>query len=125
MTQPAMTPPHPVPAHRIFSPRHRPAYNRNHAATDGVLNLPLLATDTCRKLQMHRQAGSKPTTNERKQTTMIEYLKTWLELKTDRRAVTALEYGVIAGVLAVVVVTAFTTLGTGLNNAFTNVSKQL
>jgi pilus assembly protein Flp/PilA len=56
---------------------------------------------------------------------MIEYLKAWLELKTDRRAVTALEYGVIAGVLAVVVVTAFNTLGTGLNTAFTNVSKQL
>jgi pilus assembly protein Flp/PilA len=56
---------------------------------------------------------------------MIEYLKTWLELKTDDRAVTALEYGVIAGVLAVVVVTAFTTLGTGLNNAFTHVSKQM
>jgi pilus assembly protein Flp/PilA len=74
---------------------------------------------------MHGRASSKPTTNQRKQTTMIEYLKTWLELKTDRRAVTALEYGVIAGVLAVVVVTAFTTLGTGLNNAFTNVSKQL
>jgi pilus assembly protein Flp/PilA len=56
---------------------------------------------------------------------MFEYLKTWLALKTDRRAVTALEYGVIAGVLAVVVVTAFNTLGTGLNNAFTNVSNQL
>ena len=56
---------------------------------------------------------------------MIEYLKTWLELKTDRRAVTALEYGVIAGVLAVVVVTAFTTLGGGLNTAFTNISNQL
>jgi pilus assembly protein Flp/PilA len=60
-----------------------------------------------------------------KDATMIEYLKTWLTLKTDRRAVTALEYGVIAGVLAVVVVTAFTTLGTGLNNAFTSVSTQL
>ena len=57
--------------------------------------------------------------------TMIEYLKTWLELKTDRRAVTALEYGVIAGVLAVVVVAAFTTLGTGLNNAFTTISGKL
>ena len=33
---------------------------------------------------------------------MIEYMKTWLALKTDRRAVTALEYGVIAGILAVV-----------------------
>jgi pilus assembly protein Flp/PilA len=56
---------------------------------------------------------------------MFEYLKTWLTLKTDRRAVTALEYGVIAGVLAVVVVTAFTTLGTGLQTAFTNISTQL
>jgi pilus assembly protein Flp/PilA len=56
---------------------------------------------------------------------MTEYLKTWLELKTDRRAVTALEYGVIAGVLAVVVVTAFTTLGGGLNTAFTNIATQL
>ena len=57
--------------------------------------------------------------------TVIEYLKSWLELKTDRRAVTALEYGVIAGVLAVVVVTAFTTLGGGLNTAFTNIATQL
>jgi pilus assembly protein Flp/PilA len=48
-----------------------------------------------------------------------------LTLIRDTRAVTALEYGVIAGVLAVVVVTAFTTLGTGLNNAFTNVTAQL
>ena len=57
--------------------------------------------------------------------TIIEYLKTWLGLKTDRHRVTALEYGVIAGVLAVVVVTAFTTLGGGLNTAFTNISNQL
>jgi len=56
---------------------------------------------------------------------MIEYLKTWLELKTDRRAVTALEYGIIAGVLAVVVVTAFNSLGSGLNNAFTTIATQL
>jgi pilus assembly protein Flp/PilA len=63
--------------------------------------------------------------NERKQHTMIEYIKTWLQLKTDRRAVTALEYGVIAGVLAVVVVTAFNTLGTGLNTAFNHVASQL
>jgi pilus assembly protein Flp/PilA len=64
-------------------------------------------------------------TNERKQYTMIEYIKTWLQLKTDRRAVTALEYGVIAGVLAVVVVTAFNTLGAGLNTAFHSVATQL
>jgi pilus assembly protein Flp/PilA len=74
---------------------------------------------------MHGRACSTPTISERKQTTMIEYLKTWLRLKADRRAVTALEYGVIAGILAVVVVTAFTTLGTGLNTAFTTISGKL
>lgn len=56
---------------------------------------------------------------------MIEYLTTWLQLKRDRRAVTALEYGVIAGILAVVVVTAFNTLGTGLNSAFNTISAEL
>jgi pilus assembly protein Flp/PilA len=59
------------------------------------------------------------------QQTMLDYLNAWFTLKADRRAVTALEYGVIAGVLAVVVVVAFTTLGTGLNSAFTSVSSQL
>ena len=48
---------------------------------------------------------------------MFSYLKTWLELKTDRRAVTALEYGLIAAVLGAVIVTAFTSLGTGLTTA--------
>jgi pilus assembly protein Flp/PilA len=48
---------------------------------------------------------------------MLSYLKTWLALKTDRRAVTALEYGLIAAVLGAVIVTAFTSLGTGLTTA--------
>jgi pilus assembly protein Flp/PilA len=58
-------------------------------------------------------------------TTMIEYLVTWLQLKTDRRAVTALEYGVIAGVMAVVLVTAFTTLGTKLTGVFNTIGSEL
>jgi Flp pilus assembly pilin Flp len=52
-------------------------------------------------------------------------LKTWLALRADRRAVTALDYGAIAGVLAVVVVTAFNPFGTGLNTAFTGVAGEL
>lgn len=56
---------------------------------------------------------------------MTEYLKTWLELKTDRRAVTALEYGVIAGVMAVVLVTAFETLGGSLSGVFTTIGNEL
>jgi hypothetical protein len=36
---------------------------------------------------------------------MMAYLKTWLALKADRRAVTTLDYGVMAGVMALAVIT--------------------
>ena len=52
---------------------------------------------------------------------MIEYIKAWLELKADRRAVTALEYGLIAALIAVVIIGAVTTLGTNISAAFTKV----
>ncbi len=53
---------------------------------------------------------------------MIEFLKLWLELKTDRRAVTALEYGLIAAVIAAVMILGATTLGTNLSGRFTTVA---
>ena len=56
---------------------------------------------------------------------MIDYVKTWLELKVDRRAVTALEYGLIAALIAVVIIGAVTTVGTNLTNVFNKVSGQL
>lgn len=43
-------------------------------------------------------------------------------LKNDRRAVTALEYGLIASLIAVVIITGVTTLGTKLNLTFGKVS---
>ena len=39
-------------------------------------------------------------------------------LKTDRRAVTALEYGLIAALIAVVIITGVTTIGTNLATKF-------
>ena len=56
---------------------------------------------------------------------MIEYLKTWLQLKADRRAVTALEYGLIAALIAVALIGGATQLGTKLNNQFQNISTRL
>ncbi len=53
---------------------------------------------------------------------MISYVKTWLALKTDRRAVTALEYGLIAALIAGVIVTAVTGLGAKLVTIFTSVT---
>jgi pilus assembly protein Flp/PilA len=49
---------------------------------------------------------------------MISFVKTWLELKTDKRAVTALEYGLIAAVIAAVMVVGASTLGTNLSSKF-------
>ena len=56
---------------------------------------------------------------------MYEYLITWLSLKTDRRGVTALEYGLIAALIAGVIAPAVTTLGTNLSTQFGNVAKSV
>lgn len=56
---------------------------------------------------------------------MMQYLTTVLSLKSDRRGVTMLEYGLIAALVAVVAVTALATLGTNLSGTFTSVSDKL
>jgi pilus assembly protein Flp/PilA len=53
---------------------------------------------------------------------MAEYLKTWLELKADRRGVTMLEYGLIAALIAAVCVGAVSTLGNTISTTFTSVA---
>ena len=52
---------------------------------------------------------------------MLEFIRTWLKLNVDRRAVTALEYGLIAALIAVVIITAVTEIGTQANKAFTSI----
>lgn len=48
-------------------------------------------------------------------------LMSWLGIKNDKRGVTALEYGLIAGVLGVGIAAGFGILSTGLSTAFTNI----
>ena len=43
----------------------------------------------------------------------------------DESGATAVEYGLIAGLIAVVIITAVTTVGTKLTNTFTKVSNKL
>ena len=43
----------------------------------------------------------------------------------DESGATAIEYGLIAALIAVAAITAMTTLGTGLSNNFTKVSGKL
>ncbi len=46
-------------------------------------------------------------------------------LRSDRRGVTALEYGIVAGWVAFVVVLAFARMGTDLSTIFTSVGSQI
>ena len=48
-----------------------------------------------------------------------------LQLKTDRRAVTALEYGLIASLIAVAIIVAVTALGTKLAGTFDLIATKL
>ena len=48
-----------------------------------------------------------------------------MNLKADRRAVTALEYGLIAALIAVVIIGAVSTLGTNLSGIFTNIATEI
>ncbi len=53
---------------------------------------------------------------------MPRYLATLTQLKRDEKGVTALEYGLIAALIAVVIIGAVTTLGTNLSSTFTGIS---
>jgi Flp pilus assembly pilin Flp len=57
--------------------------------------------------------------------TMIECLKTSPKPKTDRRALTALEYALIAGVLALAVLAVSTILSNGIDSSFSSVADML
>jgi pilus assembly protein Flp/PilA len=58
-----------------------------------------------------------------KGTTMFLYLFTLIQtLKSDRQGVTALEYGLIASLVAVVIITAVKLLGTNLSSQYTTIA---
>jgi len=56
------------------------------------------------------------------ETTMLAYIKTYL---SDTRGATMIEYGLIAALVAVVLIVALTALGTGLGDMFNNVTDEL
>ena len=56
------------------------------------------------------------------ETTMLTHIKTYL---SDTRGATMIEYGLIAALVAVVLIVALTALGGGLSGLFNNVTAQL
>lgn len=53
---------------------------------------------------------------------MFNEVIAWIAFKKDRRAVTAMEYGIIAALIAVVIITAVSLVGTTLSATFTSIS---
>jgi Flp pilus assembly pilin Flp len=56
---------------------------------------------------------------------MALYVLTWLQLKVDRRAVTALEYGLIAGVVVATIAIGFGLLSNNLSSKFNSIGRSL
>jgi len=56
---------------------------------------------------------------------MLTFMKNLSALAKDERGVTALEYGLIAGLVAVVIISGVTLLGSKLNTTFTAVASAL
>jgi Flp pilus assembly pilin Flp len=56
---------------------------------------------------------------------MGHFVLVHLCLGCDRRAVTALEYALIAGIIVATVLIGFTTLSNALTNQFTNIGSNL
>ena len=56
---------------------------------------------------------------------MVDFVECWRSFKIDRRAVTALEYGLIAGVIVAVITIGFTSLADALSSQFTTIGDSL
>ena len=51
--------------------------------------------------------------------------KAWLRLVSDQKGVTAVEYGLIAGLIAVAIIVAVTAVGTNLTTLFNTVGTKV
>jgi pilus assembly protein Flp/PilA len=56
---------------------------------------------------------------------LVTYFRTAIRLKLDRRAVTAIEYSLIAALIALVIITSVTSVGSKLPGIFNKVSSEL
>ena len=61
---------------------------------------------------------------------LVNYIRTAVTqklalLNADKRAVTAIEYALIAALIAVVIIAAVTSLGKGVSNTFNSVASEL
>ena len=56
---------------------------------------------------------------------MFDYIKTWATLQNDRRAVTALEYAMIAGIVVAVIAVGFGVFASDITSKFSSIGSNL
>ena len=56
---------------------------------------------------------------------MLSQFIEWLKLTQDEEGATAIEYGLLAALIAVVIIIAVAAVGTGLSSTFSNVATHL
>jgi Flp pilus assembly pilin Flp len=60
-----------------------------------------------------------------RESSMLLYLSVWLQIKADRRAVTALEYGLIAAIIVATIVGGFRLLANSVSTKFSTIGGSL
>jgi Flp pilus assembly pilin Flp len=56
---------------------------------------------------------------------MVVYVTVWLQLAVERRAVTALEYGLIAGIVVAIIMVGFRFMANSVSSKFVAVGASL
>jgi pilus assembly protein Flp/PilA len=56
---------------------------------------------------------------------MLDYVCSWTAVRIGKRGVTAVEYGIMAALIATILVAAVTTFGGGLKTSFGNIATHL
>ncbi len=55
----------------------------------------------------------------------MQYFKAWLQLKTDRRGVTAMEYGLITAIMAVAIIAGVTSFGGNVKQKMIDIGNKI
>ena len=72
-------------------------------------------------LTVHKTMSSQSNNNQRKGKKMLKLIKRFLK---EEDGVTAIEYGLIAALIAVVIIVGAAAVGTSLNNIFQDISSE-
>src|SRR5690348_15503331 len=85
------------------------------------VRVPMISFHCAQVTGSIRAAGGM-TVNRLRRVIMFEYLKAWLELKSDRRAVTMLEYAIMGSIIAGALVVAVPYLTNAVSAEFTGIA---